>query len=432
MNHINIDNIKKVILEQKEEIKEIFEKERIINREISEKKLLKYLNKPNIIAILGTRRSGKTLLSILLLKKKKYGYVNFDDERLTDIKKSDLNKILESLYSLEGEDLQYIILDEIQNIQGWELFANRLRRTKRVIITGSNAKLLSGELATHLTGRYISLELFPFSFKEVLIFKGRKLKKEYTTKEIAGIRNELEEYIKIGGFPEVYKIGRRMIQNIFDDIISRDIFMRHEVKYKSEFRDISKYLLSNFGCEITLTKLKNIFSIKDIHTIRDYVDYLEESYLIFNLEKISYKLKEQMIAPKKVYAIDTGIINSIAFQPTENKGRLYENIVMIDLLRRSNYNEDFEIYYWRDERHHEVDFVIKKGSEVRQLIQVCYDLSEEKTKEREVRNLINASKKLRCKNLLIITGDYEGQEEISWFGTEGTITFIPLWKWLLS
>jgi len=432
MNHINIDNIKRVILEQKEEIEEIFKNERIISREAAGERLLKYLRKPNILAILGTRRSGKTLLSILLFKKKKYGYVNFDDERIAGIEKSNLNKILESLYSLEGEDLEYIIFDEIQNVPGWELFASRLRRTKKVIITGSNAKLLSGELATHLTGRYISLELFPFSFKEVLIFKGRELKREYMTKEIAGIRNELEEYIKIGGFPEVYKIGRRMIRNIFDDIISRDIFMRHEVKYKSTFRDIAKYLLSNFGCEMTFTKLKNTFSIKDVHTIRDYVSYLEESYLIFILEKFSYKLKKQMIAPKKVYSIDTGVINSIAFQPTENKGRLYENIVMIELQRRASYNESFEVYYWRDERHHEVDFVIKKGPEVRQLIQVCYDLSSEKTIEREVTNLINASKKLKCKNLLIITGDYEGQEEFSWFGTERMITFIPLWKWLLT
>jgi len=432
MNYINIDNIKRVILEQKEEIEEIFKKERIIKREATRKSLLGYLRKPNILAILGARRSGKTLLSILLFQERKYGYVNFDDERIVGIEKSDLNKILESLYSVEGEDLEYIILDEIQNVSGWELFVNRLRRTKKVIITGSNAKLLSGELATHLTGRYISVELFPFSFKEVLVFKGRELKKEYMTKEIAGLKNELEEYIKIGGFPEVYKMGRRMIQNIFDDVISRDIFMRYEVKYKSEFRNMAKYLLSNFGCEMTFTKLRNIFSIKDVHTIRDYVRYLEESYLIFVLEKFSYKLKKQVIAPKKIYSIDTGIINSVAFQATENKGRLYENVIMVELLRRASYNESFEVYYWRDERHHEVDFVIKKGSKVRQLIQACYDLSNEKTREREIRNLIDASKKLKCKNLLIITGNYEGQEKFTWFGTGRMIAFMPLWKWLLK
>lgn len=432
MKHINVDNIKRIILEQKEEIGEVFENEKIIGRELAGESLSVYFQKPNIIAILGARRCGKTLLSILLFKGKKYGYVNFDDERLAGIEKSNLNKILEALYSLEGKGLEYIILDEIQNVSGWELFVNRLRRTKKVIITGSNAKFLSGELATHLTGRYIDVELFPFSFREVLVFKDRELKGEYTTKEIAGIKNELEEYIKIGGFPEVYKIGRRMIQNIFDDVISRDIFMRYEIKYKKDFRNMAKYLLSNFGCEMTFSKLKGVFSIKDVHTIRDYVRYLEESYLIFILEKFSYKLKKQMLAPKKVYSIDTGIINSVAFQATENKGRLYENIIMIELLRRASYNESFETYYWRDERHHEVDFVIKKGSKVTQLIQACYDLSNEKTREREIRNLIDASKKLKCKNLLIITGDYEGQEKFSWFGTERKVTFTPLWKWLLK
>ena len=191
-------------------------------------------------------------------------------------------------------------------------------------------------------------------------------------------------------------------------------------------------MISNFAYEITFSKLKNIFSLKDVHTIRNYVQWMELSYLIFLVEKFSPKLKQQILAPKKIYCIDTGIINSIAFQISDNKGRLYENIVAVELAHRNALNNNQEIYYWKDIKQHEVDFVIKQGPRVIQLIQVSYDLSNEETKQREIRNIILGSKELKCRNLLIITNDYEGIENISWFGIKGKIKFMPLWKWLIE
>ncbi len=432
MNNIYYDAIKQIIMDQEEEISEIFQRENIISRELQKAMPAKFFKHPNITAILGVRRSGKTLLSLLLLKNLKYGYINFDDERLASLTKENLNSILEAFYELKGNDLEYIILDEVQNIPGWELFASRLRRTKKVIITGSNAKLLSGELSTHLTGRYISYKLYPFSFREILKLKGFKFLDSYSTKDRAAIRRILAEYMKLGGFPEVYKIGRRMAQMIYEDILIKDILSRYKIKYEKVFKDLSRYLISNFANEITFSKLKNIFSLKDVHTIRNYVQWMELSYLIFLVEKFSPKLKQQILAPKKIYCIDTGIINSIAFQISDNKGRLYENIVAVELAHRNALNNNQEIYYWKDIKQHEVDFVIKQGPRVIQLIQVSYDLSNEETKQREIRNIILGSKELKCRNLLIITNDYEGIENISWFGIKGKIKFMPLWKWLIE
>jgi len=292
-------DFKSIIKEQIEELQGIEKRENIIQRKGIEKAkgALKY---PNILAVLGVRRCGKSIFSYLLAKAHKMGYINFDDERLAGLKTEDLNKILESFYELY-QDIDYIILDEIQNVNNWELFVNRLRRTKKIILTGSNSNLLSGELATHLTGRYIDFRLFPFSFKEFLKIKNFGENKSYTTKEKANLLKLLTEYLEIGGFPEAYKFGKNILFRIYEDILTKDIILRYGINKIEEIKKLTKYLITNSSEEFTYTKLKKIFNIKHASTISNWIYYLENSFLLFRLEKFSFKLKQQFIAPKKIY-----------------------------------------------------------------------------------------------------------------------------------
>jgi len=430
---MNLSEIKRVIQNQELERKELFKKEKIIDREYGKEKALNSLKFPNIFTVLGVRRCGKSIFSYLVLNDKKYGYVNFDDEALYGIKTKDLDSVLKSFYDLYGADLEYIILDEIQNVEGWELFANRLRRTKKVILTGSNSRLLSGELATHLTGRHIDFILFPFSFTEFLKYNNislQELKKyEYSTTLSVTAQKMLEDYIDKGGFPEVYKFGKDILKSIFGDIILKDIIRRHRIRDITVVESLAKYLVSNSSKEITYNKLKNIFDIKKISTIRNYINYLQETYLLFTLERFSFKLKQQIIAPKKIYCIDTGVTNIISFRSTLDTGRSMENLVAIELQRKKSYlYPNIEIYYWKDHYGREVDFVVKENLKVKELIQVCYDIEDFTTKERELKSLVKASKELKCKNLKVITWDYESKDKFK----GKSIKFVPLWKWLLN
>ncbi|RLD18674.1 MAG: hypothetical protein DRI36_00865 [Caldiserica bacterium] len=428
---MKLQELKRIIVAQSEEIKQKLEKEKIIKREVDFKEFRKYLSHPNILAILGIRRCGKSVLSWQILKKENlFPYINFDDERLAEFDTHDFDKLLQSFYELYGE-FEYVVFDGIQNVAGFEFFLNRMRRTKKVIITGSNSRMLAGELSTRLTGRYIDFTLFPFSFREFLKFNNFTFQKEdfYSTKKIGLLKRMLEEYLKTGGLPEGYLFGREILVRIYQDILDKDILRRYKVKKKATFKQFCKYLISNTASEFSLNRLKNVFGVKDIHTLRNWLTFLEEAYLIIVLERFSFKLKEQMIAPKKVYCMDSGLINVIGFSFSEGIGKMIENVVAIELLRRKSYwKGNSEIYYWKDYRHNEVDFVVKEGNKIKQLIQVSYDIQNFNTKEREIKNLIKASKELKCDDLLVINWDYEGIETLK----EKEIKFMPLWKWLLQ
>ncbi len=421
---MDIELLKRIIESQREEVEEKFAKENILERD-GLALVRAYLSHPNILVVLGVRRSGKSIFSLLLSKEleQKAAYINFVDERLINLKTEDLDKVMQAFYELYG-DVEFVILDEIQQVSGWELFANRLRRTKKVIITGSDSKLLSGELATHLTGRHITFVLYPFSFKET-----RKSKTSiFSTKEIAATRNELKKYAEESGFPEFKKFGRQIVREIFDDIVTKDCIRRHGIREEKSFRELASYLVSNFSSEFTYSKLAKIVSLKDTNTAKNYILYLQEAYLLAVIERFSPKLKQQIIAPKKAYCIDHGFCNFISFNMSKNYGRIYENIVCIELLRKKSADPALEIYYWKDHQQNEVDFVLKKGNKIEQLIQVCYNPIDENTKEREIKPLLKAAMELKCKNLLIITSDSEYQEKIK----KQTIQFTPLWKWLLK
>ena len=413
--------IKDIIFEQKNEMLEIFQSENIIERE-AKKEIKNYIDSPNILAILGVRRCGKSIFAWQIFENGRFAYINFDDERLAYVTPFDLNRILEVFYEIYGRDLKCIILDEPQNVDKWELFANRLRRTKRVIITGSNSKLLAGELTTHLTGRYISSTLFPFSFRELLRYHSFNMERIETTKR-AEIFRFLDDFIRYGGLPERFKFGNRILREIYSSIITKDVVMRGRIKKEIEMRRVANFLISNFAKEFTFKSLKNFVAVKHLSTLSKWIELMQEAYLITVIERFTFKLKQPVIAPKKVYCIDTGLINSVGFRFSENMGRLMENLVAIELKRRG-----CEFYYWKDYQQREVDFVVKEGLRIKELIQVCYDIEDFSTRRRELKALVKSSKELRCKNLLVITWDYEGEEEFK----DRRIKFVPLWKWLTS
>ncbi|MBI4896073.1 MAG: ATP-binding protein [Candidatus Aenigmarchaeota archaeon] len=419
--------MREIILRQKQEKEQVL-KTAFVDREVS-KKIEKYLQSDIIKVVSGIRRCGKSVLCFMALRNKGFAYVNFDEKELTEAKNYD--EILKYIKEFYG-DVKYLLLDEIQNLPQWELWANSLkRRGYNLLMTGSNAKLLSTELATHLTGRHVSVEMFPFSFKEFLQASGFEFKKEYTQEEMGEILNRLKKYLETGGFPEVVVKGYdySYLQSLFDSIIFKDIVKRYRIKYSDALYNLAKYLLSGFAQEASFTYLKNVLHFRSVHTVQNYVRYLEETYLIFSIGRFSFKQHERITSQKKIYAIDTGMIYALAFQSSGNYGRLMENVVAIELLRRrSNEGAKTGIDYYKDYFGKEVDFVITEGMTVRQLIQVCYDVENADTKEREIRSLLKASDDLRCKNLLIITWDSEGKES----ARGKKIIYMPLWKWLLT
>jgi len=351
--------IKQAILDQRSELETIYRTEKIVPRENLED-YGKLLASDQIKVITGPRRAGKSVFCLQLLQGRQFAYINFDDESLAGLKREDLNLVLKAFYEIYGKP-EYLFLDEVQNIEGWELLVNRLERPGfNVIVTGSNARLLSRELSTHLTGRHFALELFPFSFREFLQYFGFDYKDNpLTTERLAFVRRELERYISIGGFPETYKEPdpKRYLSSLYSSILTRDILLRHRVKYIKALRELSHYLITSFSCRMTSTKLKNIFGFKSVHTAQNYFSFLEESYLIFQIDKFSFKVKEKSIAPRKVYAVDTGLIHSFPGRGSADTGRLYENIVAVELFRRKSWEPDLEFYYWQDYSGREVDFV---------------------------------------------------------------------------
>lgn len=419
-----------IIALQKKELEDKFKDERIIKRDfLSNAK--KLVDSKLIKVVIGARRAGKSIFCAEILEGKVYGYVNFDDEVLATIDKTELSKVMESVYEVYGK-LDYLFLDEIQNIDGWELFANRLQRQgMNLVISGSNAKLLSKELATHLTGRHLSLEIFPFSFREYLMYKDVDIS-AVTEKEKGMIKHHLLDYIKNGGFPETFNEPdvKSYLKNLYTTIVMKDILVKNKVRYQKSFRELANYMITNFARELSFNKFKKIFNLGSDHTAKNYISYLEDTYLIFMIEKFSFKKKQSLMENRKSYVIDTGLINAISFKVSEDNSHLYENLVAVELLRRSR-KDSTEVFFWKDSAQHEVDFLVKKGNNVDKLIQVCYNVDMD-NKKREIRSLLKAGKELKCNNLIVLTEDYQDVKEESWFGITSNVVYMPLWKWLLD
>lgn len=387
------------------------------------------LNSPQAQVVIGVRRSGKSTLCYNALTRKgvKFAYVNFDDERLIHLTADDLNDVLEVLYKING-DFNYLFIDEIQNIPEWYLFVNRLlRRQIHVIITGSNAKLLSGELATHLTGRHHSIPLYPFSFAEYCDVKNVDTKSR-TTKAIAARRSAFDDYMRQGGFPELQFIhdDRDYIDGLVNNILKRDIEQRFKVVHTSAFEQMAHHLLNIAPAVAADKALQETFGLKSPHTIKNYLSYLTQAYLLVRLHKYSPKSKLRMTG-EKVYPIDVALMNkrSDAFAG-ENLGWRMETIVYLELLRRYK-SRGYDIYYYSD-RSGECDFVVCDGRKTVLAVQVSYDISSDKTKKREIAGLLLAAKKTGCNNLLLLTD--HNDEEIT--QDSYLISVRPVYDYLLE
>lgn len=382
--------------------------------------------------VIGVRRSGKSTLCHMALKKAKikYGYVNFDDDRLANLTVNDLNDVLEGIYRVYGADVKHIFFDEIQNVDGWHLFVNRLLRLGiRLIITGSNAKLLSSELTTHLTGRYHEIRLFPFSFRDFCNFK--KIPTDLpTTKNIATLKNALDTYLIEGGFPELDSLQdkRGYVSSLIDAIITKDIMKRFRIRNESGLKTLANHLINNSAQIVNTSELVDTLKIGSDKTIRNYIDYLSQAFLIMPLSKFSYKSVERL-RNEKAYVVDTGMLTyRNDYLSTENLGWRLENAVMLELLRRCAPHRWDVFYYRPNSNAKEVDFTVTERGIVLELIQVAYDVTNPKTLAREISALTEASKKTGCNNLTIVTCSDSRVETID--GLE--IKIVSAIEWLLT
>lgn len=379
-----------------------------------------------IHVIIGPRRAGKSFFAIhSLAEEGLFGYVNFDDEALMG--EHTVSEIVPAIESVYGK-ASTLLLDEIQNLPGWELFVNRLSRQGfHLYITGSNAHLLSKDLGTHLTGRHTLTTILPFSYREVLRLEGGK----YTESEY---KEHLDRYSETGGFPEplVTEINRKeYLARLFDAVIFKDIIRRYNIRAHQGLSDLAAYLCSHTATEYSVHRLTTVTGVRSDLTVRKYLNYLEEAFLFFSIPRFSYKVREQVSSHRKIYCIDNGFITAKGFFHSAHRGRLYENLVAIALQHHALLGE-ISLFYWKNAAGEEVDFVIREGRQTEQLIQVCVDAKNRETREREMKALLKAGRDLHCDRLLLLTRDEEGEEEFTWFGMQGVIRLIPLWKWLLS
>jgi predicted AAA+ superfamily ATPase len=421
------NNLRQVLLDQREDVKIITDSCRV-ERE-TEKALRASLGDRLVKVISGVRRCGKSVLAHRVLKGLPYGYINFDDERLADLKAADLNLALEALLELTP-DLKYLLLDEIQNIDKWELFVTRLQRAGyRVLITGSNAHLLSKDLATHLTGRHKTFEIYPYSFREYLASRGSAVPpgSAMSTRKKAEISGLFQEYFNGGGFPELPAIvdKKAYLRDLYDKILTQDIALRHGVRHIRTLKDIALYTANNYASRLSYQNIKDAYSLGSIHTVKNYLTYMQEAYLFFAVEAFSHKARERVRLPRKMYGIDTALLKAISVSGQKNEGRLLENLVYTQLLRRGR-----QVMYYSDpQRKYEVDFVCSgpQGNH-EELIQVCLDTTIAEVKERELRGLQSALKVFKhADKLTILTLNQSGSEQVA----GRTVTLRPVWEWLL-
>lgn len=415
-----------VILTDQQEELEARCKDYLCHRE--EEKLID-LKSPQAQVVIGVRRSGKSTLCFQALESAdvKYAYADFDDERLQGIDAGQLNELLEVLYKIYG-DFEYLFLDEIQDVDGWHLFVNRMLRKKmHVVITGSNAKLLSSELATHLAGRAKEIHLYPFSFAEYCAMKGIDTERQSTKAE--GIRRAaFDEYMRHGGFPELLSISdkRAYVSALVDNILKRDIEQRYNISYKAAFEQLAQHLLNVSPTSIVTTDLADTFHIKSEHTVKNYLAYLRQAFILIGIRKYTAKSKVR-VTQEKVYAVDVALMNQRADAfAGDNLGWRLKTVVLLHLMKRCKQN-GWDLYYLK-ERSGECDFIVCSGKTVMQAIQVSYGTAAEKIRKREINGLLLANRQTQCEDLLLLT-DHEYGDMVK----DGhRITIRPVYDWSIS
>ncbi len=364
---------------------------------------------PFAIVLSGIRRSGKsTLLFQLLNKFGSLNYLNFEDLRLVNFEISDFERV-EKIFEEREKKSDLYFFDEIQNVDKWEMYIRSLiDRNKHVILTGSNSSLLSREMGSRLTGRHLRYELFPFSYVEFLTFTDKTASTE-----------SLNQYIETGGFPEFIRIDRiQILQQLLNDILNRDIAVRNNIRNVKQLNELILFLLTNTGKPFSLNSLQKSFQFGSVNTVKDFIAYFEDSYLVFTIPKFAWSLKKQSTNAKKIYAIDTGMIKVNTTRFSEDRGRLLENIVFLHLRRKYS-----SIFYFKEKN--ECDFVVYEKDKITKAIQVCYELNDGNLK-REVAGCKEVMQMFGLQEASIITFD---QEDTITEG-ESKINIEPAWKWL--
>ena len=391
----------RILEEQKKELERLMADPRLVDRVQTERV---DVNSPVAQIVIGVRRCGKSVVCRMALAKSgvKFGYIDFDDDALQGVLATDLNDVLKAAYIVYGP-FEHLFLGEVQNGEGLHLFANRLLRGgMHLVITGSNSRLLSSEFATHMTGRDILIELSPFTFEEYRRYLGRGDVK--TTSDEAEARRDYEVFAARGGLPETFvqPDTRAYFKTLFDSIIFRDVVQRRKVRFSAKFASLANTVMSNFACELSANKLARQLGISSPNTVLNYVGYLEEAYLIETVKLYGRKAWERTRLGKG-YAVDMGLANHFrGFGPDENRrGRALENIVFLQ-LRNKRFELDYEIFFYKDRRR-EIDFVCVRGGRVVKLVQVSYEMSSEKTRERELSALFDMGRAFKCSDLLVVT-----------------------------
>jgi uncharacterized protein len=421
---MNKDTLKRILLDQRESFDRQFASEKIVVRNGLEE-CRTMLKAPNVLLISGMRRAGKSTFAHLLAGEKEYAFANFDDERLIGFTADQFQFLIEAFHELYGEP-DCFLFDEVQNISGWELFINRIRPGHRVIVTGSNANLMSSEMATHLTGRYDEWTLYPMSFDEFLRFKGMPIPKSngFSTLQQSRLKKLFDEFCFSGGIFEGYTFGKEHLRTLFRSIFTKDVIGRYRISFPAALEELAVTIINSFAQTISLNKIAKRTGLKSPHTIKEYLGYLETTFLFFSVNKFSFRIKEQQASLRKAYCCDNGLVSSMLFETSANVGRFLENLVAIELRRRERTNGSF--YYWDDYRH-ECDFVMKRGKRITEAIQVCNELTEE-NRNREQRGILAAMKEFNLDLGTILTADQEDDFKID--GKRIRVTQV--WKWLIE
>ena len=396
--------MKTIVLNQRMERDELLSRPYLTRRSSLDTNAL--LDSHLIKLITGPRRVGKSTQALLMLRDKNFAYLNFDNQQLLDAWDANLvMRMLDDVYP--GYD--YLLLDEVQNLEAWDMWVSELfRHGKNLVITGSNAKMLSSEMATVLTGKYVQVEMLPFSLEE--FFDWNKLDLHHLESEHSTEGKVLtDDYLRYGGYPEVVasrQLTRSYLDTLFDSIVWKDVAKRHRVRNITDLNNLAVYLVSNFCNPLSANELSEELGLSSVNTTKKYMDYLHEPYLFYYLSRYNNKLKLMKKAPRKVYVVDNGFVAAKAFSVTENLGRLLENQVFIELVRRG-YDTEKTMFYYRSRNDKEVDFVLRQGAHIERLVQVCYDMNSPKTEKREVDAIVECAGELKCDNLTIVTYDDE-------------------------
>ncbi|MEM5771612.1 MAG: ATP-binding protein [Candidatus Aenigmatarchaeota archaeon] len=426
------ETIERYILNKKEEIKNIAVKERLISTPLS---------KEFISCIIGPRRAGKTyflydmILNKLKLNNEDYLFINFEEDEVKNIERRLISDIIHIHNELYGKYPTYIFLDEIHALERWTNIVYSLYEKKKfkIFVTGSSSKLLSKEIATQLRGRSLTTRVFPFNFKEILSICNFDIKKDvFSSYENSTIKNILRKFLQMGGFPQIWleNIDEKLFfKEYIDLVIFKDLVERFRIKNLSAIKTIISLVISSFSKEFSIHKCYNTFKSMGIkvskNSLYSYISMLQDVMFCFTLKKFDHSEKGILISIPKIYLCDCGIPNfSLLSKFDENIGKLMEQAVFLELYR----NQNIDIFYFKDYQQNEVDFVLKEGLKIKQLIQATYASARDEIEKREIKALLKASKELRCKDLLIITWDYEGEIKVD----RKSINCIPLWKWLLS